>query len=98
MILYRNTFILMFVMALALATCTPPPSYAACLMSWCKDGQPVKKRTYITNTSRQIVGDLYDPGTGRIQIRDTSRRIVGYVERNGRVTNTHRQKIGKINE
>lgn len=68
----------------------------ACLMSYCKDDAP--KRTYITNTHRQRVGDLYDPGTGRIQIRDTSRRIVGYIERSGRITNPHRQKIGEINE
>ncbi len=73
-----------------------PPAQGACIMSYCKENVP--KRSYITNRHRQIVGDLYDPGTGRIQIRDTSRRIVGYIERSGRVTNTHRQKIGATNE
>ena len=54
-------------------------------------------RHYITNTSRQIVGDVYDPGTGgRLQIRDTHRRIVGYIERSGRITNRHRQHVGSI--
>jgi hypothetical protein len=51
----------------------------------------------VTNTHRQKVGDLYDPGHGRrVQIRDTSRRIIGYIERDGTVTNTHRQKVGTL--
>ena len=51
-------------------------------------------RHYITNNSRQIVGDLYDPGTGgRIQIRNTRRQILGYIERDGDITNTRRQKV-----
>lgn len=80
----------------------------ACLMSYCKSNpvtpsydrsritNPVSPtRSLITNTHRQRVGDLYDPGHGRrIQVRDTSRRIIGYIERSGRITNTHRQKIG----
>ena len=66
---------------------------AACLMSYCKDGATTRN---ITNTHRQIVGDLYDPGTGRIQIRDTSRRIVGYVERSGRITNTRRRELKSL--
>ena len=71
------------------------PASAKCIMSYCKDGATT--RSHITNTSRQIVGDLYDPGHGRrIQIRDTSRRIIGYIERNGRITNRHRQKVGSI--
>ena len=76
------------------------PAHSACRMSYCKDSSMTSAptRVYITNKHRQIVGDFYDPGTGRIQIRDTSRRIVGYVERSGRITNLHRQKIGAINE
>ena len=51
----------------------------------------------ITNTSRQRLGDIYNPGHGRrVQIRDTSRRIVGYVERDGTVTNNNRQRIGTL--
>ena len=54
-------------------------------------------RSYITNQHRQKVGDLYDSGHGRrVQIRDTSRRIIGYIERDGTVTNTHRQKVGTV--
>ena len=49
----------------------------------------------ITNTSRQRLGDVYNPGHGRrVQIGDTSRRIIGYIERDGTVTNTSRQRIG----
>lgn len=35
----------------------------------------------ITNTHRQRVGDIYDPGHGRLQIRNNSRQIIGYIER-----------------
>ena len=65
------------------ATSTPAPSTARA----------------ITNTSRQIIGDLYSPGHGRrIQIRDTDRRIIGYIEADGSITNTHRQKVGTLEE
>ena len=42
------------------------------------------------------VGDLYDPGTGRIQIRNNSYQILGYIERDGDVTNIRRQKVRSI--
>ena len=51
------------------------PASAACILSHCqKDKAPT--RAYITNTHRQIVGDLYSPGGGqrvrtkRLQLRD----------------------------
>ena len=75
------------------------PADARCLMSYCRDQATASTptRSYITNTSRQIIGDIYNPGQGRrLQIRDTSRRIIGYIERDGTVTNTHRQKVGTI--
>ena len=68
---------------------------ARCVMSYCKAEAPT--RSYITNTHRQIVGDLYSPGNGRrVQIWDPSRRIVGYVERDGSITNPSRQKVGSV--
>lgn len=89
----RRNILIMFGLLLLLATCGPPPSYAACLLSHCKT-----ERTPITNTHRQIIGDLYTPVPGqRTQIRDTHRRIVGYIETSGRIINTKRQKIGEIN-
>ena len=77
------------------------PASARCLMSYCQDkatSTPAPSTSWaITNTSRQRLGDVYNPGSGRrLQIRDNSRRIVGYVERDGSVTNTHRQKIGTL--
>ena len=54
-------------------------------------------RHYITNTHRQRLGDIYDDGTGgRLQIRDSHRRIIGYIEADGTITNTHRQEVGTI--
>ncbi len=52
---------------------------------------------FATDTSRQRLGDIYNPGGGRrVQIRDTSRRIIGYIERDGTVTNTSRQRVGTL--
>jgi hypothetical protein len=71
------------------------PASAACVLSYCKKDAPT--RSYITNPSRQIVGDLYDPGHGRrVQIRNNSRQILGYIERDGTITNRSRQKVGTI--
>ena len=81
------------------------PADARCIMSYCKDraattSTPAPSTSWaITNTSRQRLGDVYNPGQGRrLQIRDTSRRIIGYVERDGTVTNTSRQRIGTLIE
>ncbi len=82
--------------ALATMVLATSPASARCIMSYCKDGAVTASasspsRTHITNQHRQIVGDLYDPGHGRrVQIRDNSRRIIGYIERDGTVTNASR--------
>ena len=71
---------LMFLAATAFPLIVFPVS-ARCIMSYCRDRETTATPTRrpITNTSRQIIGDLYDPGHGRrVQIRDTSRRIIGY--------------------
>jgi len=91
--------ILLIVLATFLVWFEASPATGACVLSHCTGTTtPVTTRTYITNTHRQIVGDLYNPGAGRVQIRDTSRRILGYIERGGHLTNIRRQKIGEINE
>ena len=64
------------------------PASARCIMSYCKDGATT--RSHITNTHRQIVGDLYDPGHNR--------RIIGYIERDGSITNTNRQPAGSVQD
>ena len=87
--------------AFAVALATSPAS-ARCIMSYCQDAtatvSPAPSTSWaITNTSRQRLGDVYNPGHGRrLQLRDTSRRIIGYIERDGTVTNTHRQKVGTL--
>ena len=88
--------------ALAVLALSAPPVAAACIMSYCKDAtataSPAPSTSWaITNTSRQRLGDIYNPGQGRrLQIRDTSRRIIGYIERDGTVTNTSRQPVASI--
>ncbi len=89
--------------ALAVILATSPAS-ARCIMSYCKDAPATTASTpapstswAITNTSRQRLGDVYNPGHGRrLQIRDNSRRIIGYIERDGTVTNTSRQRVGTL--
>ena len=55
------------------------------------------KARKITNERGQQRGDIYNPGHGRrLQIRDNRRRIIGYIERNGTVTDTRRRKIGRV--
>ena len=74
------------------------PAAHSCEFQYCKNQivGPSKTRA-ITNTHRQRVGDIYDPGHGRrLQIRNNSRQIIGYIERDGSVTNTHRKKVGDV--
>ena len=92
-------FTALLLAAVAVILIAASPAAARCIMSYCKDGATSTpapgERWAITNTSRQRLGDIYNPGHGRrVQIRDTSRRIVGYVERDGTVTNRYRQKVG----
>ncbi|MEE9207411.1 MAG: hypothetical protein V3U67_03390 [Gemmatimonadota bacterium] len=78
-----------------LAVLLASPASARCVLSHCKADAPT--RSYITNQHRQKVGDLYKPGSGqRVQIRDTSRRIIGYIELDGTITNPSRQKVGSV--
>jgi hypothetical protein len=73
------------------------PASARCILSHCQSDTAASSRAYITNTHRQIVGDVYAPRGGqRIQIRDTFRRIIGYIEADGTITNRHRQPVANI--
>ena len=63
--------------------------------SWQQHGAPQPATSWtITNQHRQRLGDIYNPGTGRLQIRNNHRQIIGYIERDGTVTNTSRQRDG----
>ena len=75
------------------------PASAECAFKFCKGKTAGPSRAYITNVHRQKVGDLYQPAPGgRVQIRDRHRRIVGYIEPTGRVTNTSRQEVLTIED
>lgn len=93
-----KTVLILATLAVALSA---SPVAAACIMSYCRDKAatmpaPGEQRA-ITNPSRQKVGSIYNPGGNRrIQIRDSHRRILGYIERDGTITNPSRQKVGKI--
>ena len=88
----------------ALAVMLTSPADARCIMSYCQDrataSTPARATSWaITNPSRQKVGTVYNPGHGRrVQIRDTSRRIIGYIERDGDITDKRRRKVGEIEE
>ncbi len=74
----------LIILAALAAVLSAAPASARCLMSYCQDtatSTPAPATSWaITNTSRQKIGDVYNPGHGRrVQIRDTSRRIIGYI-------------------
>ncbi len=86
-------------LTLALVFLIAPSSEAqACEFKFCQHRQDrTPSRHYITNSYRQVIGDLYQPGPGaRYQIRNNHRQILGYIERDGTITNRSRQKVGEI--
>ncbi len=92
------------VLAILAVILVTSPASARCMMSYCKDAtatvSPAPSTSWaITNQDRQRIGDIYNPGHGRrLQIRDTSRRIIGYIERDGDITDKRRRKVGEIEE
>ena len=77
---------------ITLAMTVAAPAVAKCSFSVC-DGQKVK--TY--NSRGVISGSIYNPGNNRrLQIRDSRRRIIGYIEPSGKVTDTRRRRLGRI--
>ncbi len=72
----------------------------ALLLSCTYYGAAKAAETYdITNERRVKVGDFYDPGHGRrIQIRDSRRNIIGYIEKDGKITDKRRRKIGEVDD
>ncbi len=81
----------------------PATASAACSRSWCQEEEtagPTSGQSWnITNTHRQKLGDIYNPAPGRrLHIRDNHRRIIGYIERDGDITDKRRRKVGQIEE
>ena len=90
----RLTLAVVFLVALAFEAEAGECNFKFCQGS-SQDRTPSRHK--ITNQHRQIIGDLYDPGNGgRIQIRSNSRKILGYIERDGTITNRHRQPVAEI--
>ena len=83
-----------FTLAIVAVFLTTSPA-SACYSWKCEEAATnAPSRSYITNTHRQKIGDLYKPSPDRrVQIRDKHRRILGYIEKDGTITNTHRQKV-----
>ena len=43
------------------------------------------------------LGDIYSPGHGRrLQIRNKNLKILGYIEPSGKITDTRRRNLGRI--
>lgn len=85
--------------AIMLASPTTADACSKYLVNICQDknAKDSKRPTQvIRNQHRERVGDVYDPGTGRLQLRDNHRQIRGYIEPSGKVTDSRRQPIGRI--
>jgi hypothetical protein len=88
--------------AVALLITFPTTAQARCY-SWqtsCEIAKPAPGEKWkITDDRRQRLGDIYNPGHNRrLQIRDNHRRIIGYIEENGALTDTRRKKVGAVEE
>ena len=96
-----NSLLILAAMAVVLSA---SPVAARCIMSYCKGDKattaPAPSTAWpITNQNRQRLGDVYNPGhERRLQIRDNDRRIIGYIERDGDITDMRRRKVGTIDE
>ena len=87
-------FWLFWLMLAMYISCNARHAYG-CDFSWCAE-KGKTKRTNVTDTRRKVVGDIYDPGVGRVQLRDRNRRSLGYIKKDGAITNTRRQWRGRI--
>lgn len=69
----------------------------SCEFKFCQKRAETPKTYVITDAHRKRTGDIYDPGHGRrLQIRNNDRQIIGYIKRDGDITDTRRQKIGEV--
>lgn len=73
------------------------PPAAACYGWMCEETATAPSRHDIIDPSRRIVGDRYRPTPDRrLQIRNKHRQIIGYIEADGTITNTSRQRVGTV--
>ncbi len=90
----------MLTFGVALLAISATANAAECQFKYCRYQQTTGTTTRaIVNINRQRLGDLYHPGGDRrVQIRNNSQQILGYIEADGTVTNPNRQRIGTIEE
>ena len=88
----------MRIMILAVLTATlavflaTSPAFAKCTFNICAG-----ERAKLLDSRKLRVGDIYNPGHGRsLQIRDSRRRVLGYIESSGKITDRRRRKVGSI--
>lgn len=77
----------------------PPPAWPSRAGARSPPRRCLGVRRFVRGRSKRVrwrvIGDIYDPGTGgRLQIRDKHRRIIGYIEGDGDVTNQRRCQAG----
>ena len=76
-------------LAVSLAT---SPAFAKCTLNICAG-----ERAKLLDERKVRVGDIYNPGHGkRLQIRDKNLRVLGYIESSGKITDTRRRNLGRI--
>ena len=68
------------------------PAFAKCSFRICAG-----ERAKLLDGRKLRVGDIYNPGHGRrLQIPDKNLRVLGYIERSGKITDRRRRRLGSI--
>ena len=87
----RTRILAVLTATLAVSVVTSPAD-AKCSFNICAG-----ERAKLLDSRKLRVGDLYNPGHNRrIQIRDKNLRVLGYIERSGKITDRRRRKVGSI--
>ena len=81
--------VLIAILAVFLAS---SPTVAKCSFGICAG-----ERAKLLDSRKLRVGDIYNPGHGRrLQIRDKNLRVLGYIEKSGKITDKQRRSVGSI--
>ncbi len=96
----RTSMIRLLTLAAFAVVLASPATAGGCVLSYCKGETSTPSTREIRSnweSGRQRLGDLYDPGRGRrIQIRNNQRVIIGYITKDGSITNARRQPVANI--
>lgn len=85
-----------------LLTAIPTTAVTRCY-SWqtsCEIAKPAPGEKWkVTDDRRQKLGDIHNPGHNRpLQIQGSQRRIIGYIDKSGALTDAHRRKVGTVED